>query len=117
MLRNRQFLALLAGLIFMLALVFFPSLPFTQDQTVAVVALLAAYMVGEGLEGKRIIENFMQLVKSRKFLATAAGLVVVIIQAFKPDFIVSPDQLTDLLVLVVGLVFSSGVEAKMSASG
>jgi hypothetical protein len=111
MLKNRVFIALLAGLLFLLAQVLFPNLPFTEEQSIAFVGMIFAYIVGEGLEGKRIIENLVQLVKSRKFIATVAGLVVIIVQAYFPEFKVTAEHLTELLVLVVGIVFNAGIEA------
>ena len=114
MFKNRQFLALLAGLAFMLALVFFPDLPFTEDQTIAFFALLGAYMVGEGLEGKRILANAWQLLKSRKFQAVIAGLIVVVVQSYYPEFPVTADKLTELFVLLGGIILGSGVEALTS---
>ena len=111
MFHNRAFLALLAGLAFLLLQAFFPDLPFTEEQTIAFVAMIAAYMVGEGLEGERIIENLKQLLLSRKFLATIAGLTVLIVQAFFPNFAVTAEHLTELLVLVIGIVLNAGLEA------
>ena len=111
MFHNRAFLALLAGLAFLLLQAFFPDLPFTEEQTIAFVAMIAAYMVGEGLEGERIIENLKQLLLSRKFLATIAGLTVLIVQAFYPNFAVTAEHLTELLVLVIGIVLNAGLEA------
>jgi hypothetical protein len=110
MFKNRQFIALLAALVFMLALVFFPDLPFSEDQTLVFFGLIAAYIVGEGLEGKRIIENFKQLLGSRKFLATVAGLIIIFIQAWNPEFPISADKLTELFVVLAGLILGSGAE-------
>lgn len=110
MFRNRQFIALLAALVFMLALVFFPNLPFTEEQTLVFFGLLAAYLVGEGLEGKRIIENFKQLIGSRKFLATVAGLIIIFVQAWNPEFPIGADKLTELFVVLAGIILGSGAE-------
>lgn len=108
--KNRQFVALLAGLAFLLALVVFPDLPFSEDQTTVFFGLIAAYIVGEGLEGKRMLQNFGQLVKSRKFLATVAGLIVVVVQAYNPEFPVKADQLTELFLILGGIILGSGAE-------
>ena len=110
MFQNRQFIALLAALVFMLALVFFPDLPFTEEQTLVFFGLLAAYLVGEGLEGKRIIENFKQLIGSRKFLATVAGLIIIFVQTWNPDFPIGADKLTELFVVLAGIILGSGAE-------
>lgn len=110
-LRNRTFLALLAGLFFMLAKAVFPEFPFSEEQIVAFVALLATYIVGEGLEGKRIIDNFWQLFKSRKFLAVIAGLIVIVVQSLNSAFAVSPEQLTELFILFGAVIANAGVEA------
>lgn len=111
MFKNRQFIALLAGLAFMLALVFFPELPFTEDQSIAFFGLVAAYIVGEGLEGKRILVNAWQLLKSRKFQAVAAGLIVIVVQSYYPEFPITADKLTELFVVLGGLILGSGAEA------
>lgn len=108
--KNRQFLAMLGALVFMLALVFFPDLPFSEEQTIMFFGLLAVYVVGEGFEGKRIIENWKQLMGSRKFLAVVAGLIIVVVQAYRPDFPISVDKLTELFVVLAGLILGAGAE-------
>ena len=110
MFQNRQFIALLAALVFMLALVFFPDLPFTEEQTLVFFGLLAAYLVGEGLEGKRIIENFKQLIGSRKSQTTVTRLIIIFVQAWNPDFPIGADKLTELFVVLAGIILGSGAE-------
>jgi uncharacterized membrane protein len=115
--RNRQFLALLAGLLFLVAQLFYVELPFSEEQTLMVVGLIATYIVGEGFEGKRIITNVWQLVRSRKFLAVAAGLIVIVGQAFNPDFPIDAGKLTELFVLLAGIILGSGAERVTSPQG
>lgn len=109
--RNRQFLALLAGLLFLFAQLFYIELPFSEEQTLVFVGLIAAYIVGEGFEGKRILENAWQLIKSRKFQSVVAGLIVVVGQAVTPDFPIDATKLTELFFLLAGIILGSGAEA------
>lgn len=109
--KNRQFLALLTAVLFMVALVFFPDLPFSEEQSLAFVGLIAVYIVGEGLEGKRVLENAVQLLKSRKFLAAVAGLIVIVVQAYFPEFPVTADHLVELFSILGAVIFGSGFEA------
>jgi hypothetical protein len=110
LLKNRAFLAALAGLLFLVAQAVFPNLPFTEAQVTAFIGLVAAYVVGEGLEGFRIIENLGSLLKSRKLWALVAGLIVVTFQAYNPNFAVTPDQLTELFVLLGSVIVGSGLD-------
>jgi hypothetical protein len=51
-----------------------------------------------------------QLLGSRKFWASAIGLGIVVIKAYKPDFPVSEEQLTSLIYLVVAYVLGTAIE-------
>ena len=109
--KNRQFIAIVAALVFALLQVFIPDLPISEEQNVAFFGLVAAYIIGEGLEGPRIVQNFKQLFGSRKFLSLLAGALVIVVQAIYPEFPVKPEQVTELFVVFGALILGSGAEA------
>ena len=112
--RLRMFIALLAGLLFLILQAVFPSLPFTEDQTVVFIGLIAAYILGEGLEGQRIGDNLKALLRSQKFQALVAGLLMIALKSFLPNFPLSEAQLTDLIAILGALIVGLGVQGAVT---
>lgn len=110
--RVRMFVGLLVGLLFMLLQAVFPELPFTEEQSLLFGGLIAAYIVGEGLEGARVLNNITDLFRSHKFLSLIAGLIVMSVQAFFPDFPITTENLTQLFVVLAGMIIGMGAEGK-----
>ncbi|HEY3345589.1 MAG TPA: hypothetical protein VGJ97_11715 [Anaerolineaceae bacterium] len=54
--------------------------------------------------------KFSALVQSRKFWAAAVGLGLVLLRAFKPDFPISDDQMTKMVLLLVAYILGVGLE-------
>ena len=54
--------------------------------------------------------KFELLLKSRKFWAALIGLALIIIKAFRPDFPIQDDQLTGIVVVLVGYILGTAVE-------
>ncbi len=52
----------------------------------------------------------MLLLKSRKFWAALIGLVLIIIKSFRPDFPLQDDQITGIVVVLVGYILGTAVE-------
>lgn len=50
------------------------------------------------------------LVKSRKFWAAVAGLLVVTLRAFVPDFPIEDEQLSYLIVILASYIIGTGIE-------
>ena len=114
--RIRMLIALIAGLLVVLLQVFFPDLPFTGDQFNAFLLLIGAYIVGEGLEGDRIKDNFAKLIKSNKFHALLAGLIIWSAKIFYPDLAITEDQIFNLITVLASLIFGAGVQGAVTRS-
>lgn len=57
------------------------------------------------------MENkLVYLIKSRKFWAALTGLAMIVLKAFKPDFPFSEDQITAMVVMLVGYIFGVAIE-------
>jgi len=54
--------------------------------------------------------KLIYLLKSRKFWAAIIGLAMIILKAFKPDFPLSEDQITGMVVVLVGYIFGVAIE-------
>ena len=50
------------------------------------------------------------LFASRKFWAALIGLVLIIVKAYRPDFPLTADQLTGIVVVLVGYILGTAVE-------
>ena len=114
--RIRMLIALIAGLLVVLLQVFFPDLPFTGDQFNGFLLLIGAYIVGEGLEGDRIKDNFGKLIRSNKFHALLAGLIIWMAKAFYPDLAITEDQVFNLVAVLASLIFGAGVQGAVTRS-
>jgi peptidoglycan/LPS O-acetylase OafA/YrhL len=108
--RARMIIALLAGIIFIVLNAFFPTLPFTEDQTIIFIGLIAAYILGEGLEGVRIADNLKYALRSHKLQALVAGLIIVAVKSFLPNFPLTEAQLTELISILAVLILGAGVQ-------
>ena len=53
------------------------------------------------------------LLTSRKFWAAVVGLVVIGVKAYRPDFPLTADQITALVVLIVGYIFGTAIETRV----
>lgn len=116
--RIRLLFALVAGLFFLGLKVFFPDMPFNEDQTVAFFGLLAAYFVGEGLEGPRLADNFKAMLGSWKFRSLVAGILVLTVKAFWPAFPLTEEQVIEAIGMFSALILGAGAQGvvgKLSA--
>ena len=50
------------------------------------------------------------LVTSRKFWAAVIGLGLIIVKAYRPDFPITSDQMTAIVVVLVGYILGTAVE-------
>ncbi len=115
-LQSRKFWALIVVVVLLFVGAVFPDFPLIEDHLTEVVALVAAYIVGVAIDpGKK--PDFSQagskivaVLKSRKFIATVAGLVVLVVRSLKPDFPIDDAQLTALILTLAAYVFGTGAE-------
>jgi hypothetical protein len=56
------------------------------------------------------LNKFELLLKSRKFWAALVGLALVITKGYRPDFPIQDDQLTGLVVIIVGYILGTSIE-------
>lgn len=108
--RARMLIALIGGLLFIFLKAIFPDLPFTEDQTVVFLGIIGVYILGEGLEGSRIADNLKAVLKSQKFQALIAGLIIVTIKSFFPNLPITDDQLTEIISILAVLILGVGVQ-------
>ena len=52
----------------------------------------------------------LALLKSRKFWAALIGLALIILKGYRPDFPLTGDQLTGIVVVLVGYIMGTAVE-------
>ena len=114
--RARMMIASIAGLTFLLLQVFFPDLPFSEEQAAGILLLVGAYILGEGLVGEWSRDNFKALLRSNKFHAAAGGLMLWLLQAFFPELPITQEQMINILSLLSALIVGAGVQGAVSRS-
>ena len=97
--------------------IFFPDLPFTEEQTILFIGLIGSYILGEGLEGERIKDNFKLALRSHKLQALLAGLIIVTLRSFLPNLPITEAQLTELIAILASLILGAGVQNLVSPRG
>jgi hypothetical protein len=65
---------------------------------------------GISLEGAPPMSKLLELVKSRKFWAAVAGLILIVVQQFMPDFPLDAEAVTNVIYVVVAFIIGSGLE-------
>lgn len=108
--RARMIFALLGGILFLVLQAVFPQLPFTEEQTLLFMGLIGAYILGEGLSGKTIGDNLASILKSQKFQALVAGIIMTAIKAFYPNLPMSDAELTALIASFMVFIIGSGAQ-------
>jgi len=106
--RARMVFALLGGIIFLVVQAIFPNLPFTEEQTLVFMGLIAAYILGEGISGRTIGDNLLVVLKSQKFQALSIGLFVTLIKVFFPNLGISDEALMTLAGALVAFIVGAG---------
>ena len=108
--RVRMLFGLLAGLVFLVLNAVFPGLPFTEEQLTAFFLLIGAYVVGEGLEGPRIVDNLVSVAKSWKFRSLLAGVIALVVNAFWIDSPITEDLVIKGIEILSAFIFGTGAQ-------
>lgn len=108
--RGRMIFALIGGILFLVLNAVFPQLPFTETQIVSFMAIIAAYILGEGISGKTINDNVQTVLKSQKFMALVAGIVVSLIKGFFPSLAISDAEMTSGLLAIMTFIVGAGAQ-------
>lgn len=111
-LSSRKFWAALIGLVLIVLTAFLPGLPDLSTPLVELAGLLSAYMLGSALEANPLPAGqvLQSLLKSRKFWATCAGLLVVLVRAVWPDLPVSDEQISAIVLTLSAYTFGTGLQ-------
>ncbi len=112
LLLSRKFWAALIGLVLIVLTGFFPSLPDLSTPLVELASLLSAYILGSALENNPLPcgQALRNLLRSRKFWATLAGLGLVILRSALPDFPLADDQITAIILTLSAYTFGTGLQ-------
>jgi hypothetical protein len=109
---SRKFWAALIGLMLIGITAFLPTLPDVNAPLVELASLVSAYILGTAFEAnpRPVGEILTGLVKSRKFWATLAGLLVVLVRCFRPDFPLGDDQIVAIVLTLSAYTFGTGLQ-------
>jgi hypothetical protein len=124
LLRSRKLWAAVSGLVLVVAAALDPAFPLQGEETAALAALLAAYIVGTAIDAHRnlpdagMVKNRLAgLLASRKFWAAAVGVVFTVVQAVWPGFPLQPEQVTEVIALLAAYILGTAVEDRLITSG
>lgn len=120
LLRSRKLWAALSGLALVVMAALDPDFPLQGEETAALAALLAAYIVGTAIDAPdpvQITSRLRGLLASRKFWAAAVGVVFTILQAVCPDFPLQPEQVLEVVVLLAAYILGTAVEDRLITAG
>ena len=57
-----------------------------------------------------------QMLRSRKFWAALVGLALVILKAYRPDFPVNEQQVTDFITVIAAYILGVALDDRVSSS-
>lgn len=115
--RARMIFALLGGILFLVLQAIFPQLPFSENQTLLFMGLIGSYILGEGLSGQTIGDNLASVLKSQKFQALVAGILMTAIKAFYPNLPMSDAELTTMIASFMVFIVSAGAQKPAAPLG
>lgn len=112
LLQSRKFWAAVIGLILIGITAVLPGFPGIEQQLTDVAVLVCAYILGTAAEGKRVPagEALSGLIRSRKFWAAMAGVVVIVLRAAVPAFPLDDEQLTAVILTLSAYIFGTGAQ-------
>ena len=124
LLRSRKLWAAVSGLVLVVVAGLDPEFPLQGEETAALAALLAAYIVGTAIDvhrnppdGAVVKSRLAGLLRSRKFWAAAVGVVFTVVQAVWPDFPLQPEQVTEVVTLLSAYILGTAVEDRLTTAG
>ena len=124
LLRSRKLWAAVSGLVLVVVAAVDPDFPLQGEETAALGALLAAYIVGTAIDvhrdppdGAVVKSRLAGLLSSRKFWAAAVGVVFTVVQAVWPDFPLQPEQVTEVIALLSAYILGTAVEDRLTTAG
>ncbi len=109
---SRKFWAALVGLALVILSAFLPGLPDLNTPLVELASLLSAYILGSAFEANPLPAGqvLAGLLRSRKFWATLAGLIVILLRSLSPQFPLADEQITAIILTLAAYTFGTGLQ-------
>jgi hypothetical protein len=116
---SRKFWAAGIGLLVIVITAFLPGFPAIQQPLTDGALLVSAYILGTAIEGERLPGGLLiqNLIRSRKFWAGMAGLIVVLLRAAVPNFPLDDEQLTAVIITLSAYIFGNGAQDGLANLG
>ena len=116
---SRKFWAAGIGLLVIIITAFLPGFPDIQQPLTDVALLVSAYILGTAAEGQHLPGGLLiqSLIRSRKFWAGLAGLIVVLLRAAVPNFPLEDEQLTAVIITLSAYIFGTGAQDGLANLG
>ncbi len=114
---SRKFWAALISLLLVATAAYLPGLPDLAAPLIDLAVLTAAYICGTAVEGKPSIppaDTLRGLLRSRKFWGALAGLVVILLRGFVPDFPLADEQVSAIILTLSAYILGTGVQDGLS---
>lgn len=111
--RGRMIFALLGGIIFLVVKAFMPEFPIGENETIAFIILLGAYILGEGISGRTFGDNLFTMLRSQKFQALIAGVAVILVKEYVPSLNIGETELLALIGAIMAFIVGSGAQPEL----
>jgi xanthosine utilization system XapX-like protein len=108
--RGRMIVALLAGVVFIALKAAFPTLPITEDQSLMVIGLIGAYVLGEGISGKSTENDIITILKSQKFQGLMVGIIATLVKTAFPTINISETTMFAFVGVIMSFIIGAGAQ-------
>lgn len=116
LLTSRKFWAAVIGLVVVVIAAYMPGLQLDVEHAAELIAVVAAYIVGVGLDPGANAGTWLGILKSRKFWGALVGFIYIWLDAFHVIPPVPQETVLTLISLVVAIIFGSALEGRIKAS-
>lgn len=113
---SRKFWAAVIAVIMAVVVSFVPNPPDVSKSLTEIAFIAGSYILGTAVEpGAPAGQKLAALLKSRKFWAALAGLIVILYHTYVPDSPITDDQITTIILTLSAYIAGTGLKGYVIA--